>query len=433
MRIQLWSSNFAPEPTGIAPLATVWAKGLQARGHDVTVLAAHAHYPDPVWDRPLRPTREDHDGVDVLRVPLRVGRGTASDRMLQDATFASSCVAAAPLLPAADVVVGATPSFPALGVAALHARVRRTPFVVRIHDILPDGAVATGLMQEGGLVRWLRRYEKACYASAERVVVISRAARRNMLEKGVPDGKVVHIPDSATRELADGPQVHGDADRPVVFTMGNIGLTQNLVAVVRAFQADERLADLGAELVIAGDGVAGDAVRAAITTDRVRVTGILGGADLERETRRATVALISQTSPTVEFNMPSKLMNFMARGLAVVGAVRDDSEVQHVLHEAGAGVTLSPAEIPDRLGPALVHELEDEVLRHRHATGSLAYAGDRFSVDRVLDRWEEVLTDVAPRGARRARRVRRSPEAAAPVQSAPVSGSSARDGRPVVA
>lgn len=391
MRIQLWSSNYAPEPTGIGPLAAVWATGLQRRGHEVTVLAAHAHYPQPVWGRPRRPLRERHQGVDVLRVPLRVGHDSAKARMLQDATLAASCAAVSPLLPAADVIVAATPCFPALGVAAAHARLRRTPFVVHVHDILPDGAVATGLLGEGPLLRVLSAYERASYAGAENIVVISKNAHRNIVGKGVPAERVVHIPESATQDVAPAPQVEGDADRPVVFTMGNVGLTQNLEAVVRAFQADERLRELGAELVIAGDGVEGDRVRAAISTDRVRITGILGPAELDREARRATVALVSQTSPNVEFNTPSKLMNLMGRGLAVVAAVREDSEVGHVLRESGAGEVVPSHLVASDLGPALVRALTDEPRRRAQAAASLDYAGRVFATDAVLDRWEELL------------------------------------------
>ena len=37
MRIQLWSYNYDPEPSGIAPLSGVWARAMQARGHEVEV------------------------------------------------------------------------------------------------------------------------------------------------------------------------------------------------------------------------------------------------------------------------------------------------------------------------------------------------------------------------------------------------------------
>jgi hypothetical protein len=45
MNIQLWSSNFDPEPTGIGIVSTVWARGLRDRGHRVSVVAAQPHYP----------------------------------------------------------------------------------------------------------------------------------------------------------------------------------------------------------------------------------------------------------------------------------------------------------------------------------------------------------------------------------------------------
>lgn len=47
MRVQLWSYNFDPEPTGIGIVATTLARGLSKRGHDVEVVAAHPHYPEP--------------------------------------------------------------------------------------------------------------------------------------------------------------------------------------------------------------------------------------------------------------------------------------------------------------------------------------------------------------------------------------------------
>jgi hypothetical protein len=41
LRIQLWSSNYDPEPSGIAPLSSMWAQAMQARGPHLDVVAAH--------------------------------------------------------------------------------------------------------------------------------------------------------------------------------------------------------------------------------------------------------------------------------------------------------------------------------------------------------------------------------------------------------
>src|SRR4051812_6233951 len=114
MRIQLWSYNFSPEPSGIGPVSAAWAHAMRARGHEVLVVAAHPHYPKPVWGLRVRPYRERHDGVAVLRLPLWVGRDTGLQRVRQELTHTASLAATAPLLPTADVIVVVSPSFPAL-------------------------------------------------------------------------------------------------------------------------------------------------------------------------------------------------------------------------------------------------------------------------------------------------------------------------------
>src|SRR4051812_13635422 len=57
-RVQLWSYNYDPEPTGIGPVSKVLAEGLRDRGHQVDVVAAHPHYPEAQWGVAVRPYRE---------------------------------------------------------------------------------------------------------------------------------------------------------------------------------------------------------------------------------------------------------------------------------------------------------------------------------------------------------------------------------------
>ena len=115
MRVQLWSYNYDPEPQGIAPLSAMLAQGLRDLGHDVLVVAAHPHYPEPTWGVRVRPYRERRDGIPILRLPLWAGRDSSLARIRQELTFAAAQTAVTPLLPPADVVIAVTPSFPALG------------------------------------------------------------------------------------------------------------------------------------------------------------------------------------------------------------------------------------------------------------------------------------------------------------------------------
>src|SRR3954471_20902798 len=149
MRLQLWSYNYLPETSGIAPLSAVWAEAMHARGHEVTVVAAHPHYPQPLWGRRLRPSREERNGIPVIRLPLLVGRDSARQRMLQEASFATALGLSTPLLPPAQAIVAVSPSFPGLAPAILQSAIRRTPWLLWLQDILPDGAATTGLVEDG--------------------------------------------------------------------------------------------------------------------------------------------------------------------------------------------------------------------------------------------------------------------------------------------
>jgi colanic acid biosynthesis glycosyl transferase WcaI len=393
LRIQLWSYNFDPEPTGIGIVSTVWAQGLRARGHHVEVVAAHPHYPEPRWGTRLLPYRETRQGIEALRLPLWIGRASAAERYRQELTFMAAQAAATPFLRRPDVLVSASPSFPALLPAVANVRARRIPWVLWLHDLLPDGAAATGLVDESGMVLKLaRRLEAAAYQAADRIVVLSRAFTDNLVAKGVPEEKIELIYDPATRvPTALARPVDGSRERLRILSMGNIGYSQGLSALVGAFDADP---DLDADLVITGTGVAADEARAEITTDRVRMLGLVDDARLERELRAADIALVTQHHQGSEFNIPSKLMNFMAYGLPVLAAVNPGGEVARIVRESGAGWVVDSSD--PRAFPRAVAQIaaDAQAVRDR-AAAARRYAAERFTPEGFAERFEETLLSVA--------------------------------------
>lgn len=396
MRIQLWSYNYDPEPTGIGPLSTVWARAMRDRGHEVEVVAAHPHYPAPVWGHTMRPYREWRDGIAVLRLPLWPGRGSTIERVRQELSYSVALSCVLPMLKSPDVIVAVSPSFPALGPAMAFARRRQVPWVLWLQDILPDGAQATGLLNDGPLVSLARRFERAAYRSAQRVVVLSESFANNLRAKGVPEGRLARIFNPASQPIQDRSVGDRQVDPGLVLTMGNVGHTQNLVNVTRAFEASPELAALGARLVIAGDGIAGRDVRASIVSDRVQLTGVLERTQLERYLLTAAVGLVSQRYEGSDFNVPSKLMNFMGYGLPILAAVRADSEVARIVTLSGSGWVVDradPAEFSEKLASAL----RDAGDRHDRGERALSFAKENFAPASIAEQFEMVLEDVRGR------------------------------------
>lgn len=392
MRIQLWSYNYAPEPTGIGPVSATWAEAMAARGHAVSVVAAHPHYPEPAWPRPPRPVRRRENGIDVVRLPLLVGRQSAAARMRQDASFSASLLSALPFLPRADLRVVVSPCFPALSVALIAGALGRVPWLLWLQDILPDGAVSTGLVDEdSAVIRASRKLEMAAYARAGRIVVISDRFEQNLRSKGVPAAKLTRIYNPATQPLAAAARTQFDAPR--VLVMGNIGHSQGLADLVRRFEADTALEQIGAELLITGTGVAADEVAAAATTERVKLLGVVGDAELKELLASSSVGLVAQAAELPEFNFPSKLMNYLAAALPVAGFVAEDSEVAGVIRKSGAGIVL-PNAAPETFGGRLAALLGDQQALARASAAAFEFARSELTPDALASRFEQEMARI---------------------------------------
>jgi colanic acid biosynthesis glycosyl transferase WcaI len=418
LNIQLWSYNYDPEPTGIGIVSKVCAHGLRDRGHNVEVVAAHPHYPEPRWGSRMLPYREERDGIPVLRLPLWIGRASAAERFRQELSFLASQSVATPFLRRPDVVISASPCFPALLPAIINSRTRGIPWVLWLHDLLPDGATATGLVgQDSTVIKLARQLERAAYRNADRIVVLSSAFTRNLVAKGVPEDKIELIYDPATRIPARHSRP-GEGSRPLrIISMGNIGHSQGLTDLVRAFEARP---EIDAELIITGTGVAAEEARAEIRTSRVQMLGMVDDVRLDYELASADIAFVSQRYEGAEFNIPSKLMNFMAYGLPVLAAVNPGGEVARLVSEAGAGWIVDSSQ-PDAFPRELIRlsAARDE-LRDR-AVASRQFADARFSVDGFAEHLERTLMSVVdPSG---------SSERVAPPMTKPVNGRIRAPGR----
>jgi colanic acid biosynthesis glycosyl transferase WcaI len=385
----------------------VLADALVEHGWEVDVVANHPHYPDPRWGVRRWPYRQRRGNVRLLRLPLLIGRETAKQRLVQEMSIVASYLAAAPilgppLLRKPDVLLVVSPPFPALLAAVANGRLRGVPWVYWMHDLLPDGAVSTGLVDEDSKImrasRWL---ERTAYEECASVAVLSQAFADNVLSKGVPEEKVELIYDPATRPFPDlGEKGPGDTehDEIRVLSMGNIGLTQGLPPLVAAWERSEEIAKRGIKLVITGNGVAAGDVEAEIRSDRVEYLGLVSDERLEQELRSSTLALVSQSYEGAEFNLPSKLMNFMAYGLPIVAAVNPAGETARLVEKADAGWVADSSD-PDLFPRAVLSALDDREDLRRAAEAARAYAEENFSRNAFAGSFDRLLRKVIPNGS----------------------------------
>jgi colanic acid biosynthesis glycosyl transferase WcaI len=120
------------------------------------------------------------------------------------------------------------------------------------------------------------------------------------------------------------------------------------------------------------------------------MTGVLYDEQLTPVLESAAIGLVSQRADVAEFNLPSKLMNYMAYGLPVIASVRPDSETAKIVEESGAGwVTdaADPAEFASRAIAALRHPVDIESA----GEAGFSFASSNFDPASVAQRILAVL------------------------------------------
>lgn len=306
----------------------------------------------------------------------------------------ASQFAVLPCLRTPDVLVSGSPSFPALLPGIVHARLRRVPWLLWLHDILPDAATSTGLVRDGLVLNASRWLERVAYGAATQIVVPSPPFVDNLLAKGVPSGKIRLIRYPATRVPRSPVSGAERSPTPRLLTMGNIGCSQGLGPLVRAFEEDASSGCEHVKFVLIGEGVAADEVRAHIRTDRVEMPGLVDDDRLERELQRATLALVSQQYVGGEFNIPSKMMNFMAYGLPILASVDPRGEVARIIEQSNGGWVVDSRQ-PESF-PRVVADLlaRPEELAHRGRAAE-RYARENFSREAFGAQFDEALRAAA--------------------------------------
>lgn len=350
MRILLITQWFDPEPTF---KGLVFARELQALGHEVEVITGFPNYPGgelyPGYKQKWL-SRGVIEGVRVTRVPLYPSHsGSAIKRVLNYVSFMlSSCLYGVFGAKKADIIYVYHPPITVGLSAAVIGFLRRTPFVIDVQDLWPDTLRSTGMINNE---RALAVAGKVCnwnYRRAKHVVVLSPGFRKILIERGIPkerlsviynwcDEQALAI-DSATTVNTS----YMDGYFNVVFA-GNIGKAQALEAVIRAAQIVwER--DKLVRFVFVGAGVEVESLKTLadqLGVQNVRFVPRVPMAEVGTILSRADVLLVHlKDDPLFTITIPSKTQAYLAVGKPILMGVRGDAA--DLVTQAQAGITVAP-------------------------------------------------------------------------------------------
>src|ERR1700744_922382 len=422
MRPLVVTHYFPPEigapQARLSQLAETWASD----GDQVTVLTGMPNHPTGVLPPEYRGAirrRERRDGYDVVRTCLYAtpNEGVARKTLGHLSFMASSVLLGGRICGRADTVVVSSPTFFSIGSAWLLGKPKRARFVVEIRDLWPAIFVELGVLTNRRVIGLLERLELAAYAAADQVVVVSEGFRDNLIERGVPAGKVHTVRNGVDLTRFDPAAPADPAVRArlgakpgdcLVLYLGTHGISQGLPAVADA--AARLAAEPGpgqpVRIAFVGDGADKQRLAARVAElglDNVTMLPGVPSAEVPALLAAADIGLVPlRQVPLFATFIPSKMFELLAAGKAVIGSMT--GEAAHILGEAGGVVV--PPEDSAALAEAIEALAADPALRRVMGQAGRAHVErscDRAALAReyrkVLDQAHEIRP---PRAATRA-------------------------------
>jgi glycosyltransferase involved in cell wall biosynthesis len=264
---------------------------------------------------------------------------------------------------------------------------RNVPFVFNLQDVFPDSLVTAGLTKKGSLIWKIgRKIEDKTYKNADKIIVISNDIKRNIMEKGVPEDKIVVIPNwidtdavqPVSREknsLFD--ELGLDRNGFYVTYAGNLGLAQGVDTILDA--ADQLKDHPEIQFVIFGGGNKQEEYKQRIAAmPNVQLFSLQPAERVPEVYSLGNLSVVACRKGAGSGAIPSKTVSIMATATPVLLSFDEGSELWRLIGENDCGY-LAPAEDADALARQILAAQQDTEACRRKGENARRLVETRFS------------------------------------------------------
>jgi colanic acid biosynthesis glycosyl transferase WcaI len=382
-RVLLVTTNYWPEPTGIAVYSTDLAEWLSSHGYQISVITSLPHY--PWWKVPpefahLADGVEVHNGVSVLRTKHFVPRKmNAYLRMRFEMSLwwnlrrVSKKIVGEEI----DLVIACIPTVAAGMIGASIANKIRVPLGLIVQDLSGAGAKQSGLRGGSAISKFAHAVEGHALHKADSLVVVSPAMQDLIAGLGVPKKLITQIPNYSAREIKHLDMTFARArfgwisDEFIVIHTGNMGAKQDLENVVVA--ADKLAGNSRIKIYLVGHGNQESYLKELCSErQNIFVLPAVSEEDYSALLSSADLLLVNERSTQMEMSLPSKLSSYLYSERPVIAAVPRGGATWKFLE----GV----AELVEAGDPGALASKLEELSQNQSRLDELAQLGREFAL-----------------------------------------------------
>lgn len=351
MRILAFSAYYEPEIVTSIHLSTELYEGLATKECiiDLFVPVPTRNISEDIRNKYKSIKLEQKCGgkLKIHRIPLVGENNNIIFRMLRYLLMNIKFIFKAIKCDADVIFVQSTP--PTQGaMAAIIKKIKKVPFIYNLQDVFPDSMVSLNMIKKETILWKIgRAVENFTYHNADKIIVISDAIKRNILEKGVPEEKIIRIYNWVDTDnifpvtKKENPlfsKLGLDRHEFYIVYAGNLGKAQNidsLLEVAEKLQYNKEI-----KFLIFGQGSQEQTYKNIAEEKKLCNVQFFPILPFEQSHYVYSLGDLSLVTCRKEFGgiaMPSKIWSIMASGCPVLAWFDEKSDVEEIVTKEDIG------------------------------------------------------------------------------------------------
>ncbi|MEL7834107.1 glycosyltransferase family 4 protein [Fodinibius sp. Rm-B-1B1-1] len=402
MHILFITDNFPPEVNAPATRTYEHAKIWAEEGHQVTVITCNPNFPQgEIYDGYENKLcqKEEIDGINVIRVWSYITSNEGFiKRTLDYFSFAVTSFWAG-LFQKTDILIATSPQFFTTWSGWGLSKFKRKPWVFELRDLWPESIKTVGALDDGLIYDTLEQIELFLYRSADLVVPVTDAFKKNLVDRNIESDKQLVIPNGSNLDLfnkenSDGQRIRKQLSLEYKFIVGYLGTHGMAHSLDFILECVADIEDPDIHFLFIGDGAEKERLVAMAkqrNLENVTFVDPIPKQEVPDYLDAVDVSLVPlKKSDTFKTVIPSKIFEAASMQLPILLGV--EGQAQEIVEAYEAGICFEPENKDDFLAKLRLLKEDKELYEKVSKNGEkLAQAYDREKLARkMLDALEKL-------------------------------------------
>lgn len=281
---------------------------------------------------------------------------------------------------------------------------RQSPVVLNLQDIFPDSLAGTNLAKRDGLLWKIGRVvENITYRNADKIIVISDDFKKNIMEKGVPEEKIVvvynWVDENAVVPVAkeDNPlydELGINREKFSVVYAGNFGHAQNIDVTIAAAERLKDVEDI--QFLMFGTGGLVDDYKKIVKEKGLNNMFFFPLQPVEKVSQvysLGDLGVVACKKGLGKGAFPSKTWSIMSAGTPVIANYDEDTDLERLVKDNALGV-FSAADDSEQMAERIMEMYNNRELCDEYGRNARQYILDNVSKEKSTQKYVDVIKEV---------------------------------------